>query len=175
MTQDPTQNDTPDYDKALAVGDLRALLASLPAGPEYRPVDVLNSIVAGHELPEVEDGSSALGPTLRILSAPTLEDAIASNETEDLLALQGRNLTIRGVRWFPSDYKESLSRCFAVLDVVTEDDGEAHTLVSGSLQVMTVAWRAWSEQRFPFHCRIVRAEKATRDGYYPYNVLKATV
>jgi hypothetical protein len=153
----------------------RALLGLEPRLPAYSPRDVLPAILGSSELP-ADEGAGRVDPVVtRILMADNLEDALRAQVTEPLEAVLQLPLYLSQPRWYPSEYwregdEAGGAACFCVVEAVEQESGLVHTLTIGSQQAQAAIWRAWAEGKLPLSCRFIKSAKATRSGFFPYNI-----
>lgn len=147
----------------------RLILPSAATRPQHQPIDVFYAIAGEAELPELEEAQGVEAMMARILGAPTLEEAMTGTGAESAEKVLGRRLTIDRPRWYPTEYAGA-PRCFAVVEAVDAETDTVTALVIGSQVPLTIIWRAWVEGLLPLRCVLTRAEKATKAGFYPFNL-----
>lgn len=119
-------------------------------------------------LPETEsDGGASI--ITAILNSKDVSELDATWGTKDPDKLVGDNLTITGATRSLSDYQDGLG-VFLVVEAVLERTGEPVTFTTGSIGIVAQIVRAASLEAFPFRAMIQRADKPTKDGYYPQHL-----
>lgn len=145
-------------------------LGVAPRLPAYVPRDVLPAILGQADLP-VDEGAGAMDDIVRrILVAPDMATALSAQTAEGLDAILRLPVYISEPRFYPSDYTGEGSRTFAVVQAVEQDTGIVHTVTIGAVQPLVAIWRAWVTGELPLLCRIVKGDKPTRSGFFPYTL-----
>ena len=102
----------------------------------------------------------------RILESPDAESVLGGQKALGGREVLGRPLELRGVRWHKSSFDGQVP-VFAVLDVVTMDDGEPLAITTGSLNVMAQAFKLHKLGALPQTIRFMEVEKETAAGFRP--------
>lgn len=153
--------------------EARAMAMGLATEQAYGPADVLAAIMGSRQLPGGDAQQAQMSIVSQILAAETLTDAIAGTSAEGAETILDRDIDVLAVRWFPSSFDQNAT-CFALISCADCEDGLMHSVSTGSVQVMTIIWRAWVEDSLPLRCRITRSKRATANGYFPFNLIPAT-
>lgn len=149
-----------------AKAELDAMLAQI-VGKEPSAQEILQAIVGGESLPESTAEQSQAGIVARILGADTPEATLDMGEPVKAEDLEQVTLNVSGVRWMRSTFDEGPG-VYAVIDAVREDTGEAIKATCGSVNVMTQLLKLQTMQAFPQRVKIVKSQRPTQSGYYPF-------
>lgn len=105
----------------------------------------------------------------RILASKTLEEAAQSFEATSAEDVEGVVLTVHGVAWLRSSYKEG-PPVFCLIDC-TPDGAKARIKVSlGGRSAMAVLLWAQHHKAMPFNCVLSRSEPGGENGYRYWRV-----
>lgn len=149
-----------------AKGEIDAMVAEI-VGKEPSAQEIIQAIVGGESLPESTAEQSQAGIVARILAADSPEAALDMGEPVKAEELEQVVLEVSGVRWMRSTFEEGPG-VYAVIDAVREDTTEAIKATCGSVNVMTQLLKLQTMQAFPQRVKIVKSQKPTKSGYYPY-------
>ena len=124
----------------------------------------------------VEDPDAVAARIMRqTLDANSAEALFGEPETWKAEDHIGEPLQFHSVAWLPSERAESggfpIFGVFSVADL----SGETHVLTCGAKSVVQKQAKADAEGWLPRWLSIVKAEKPTRAGYYPLDVVAAKV
>jgi hypothetical protein len=149
-----------------AGAEIEAMVAEI-IGKEPSAQEVLQAIVGGESLPESTAEQSQAGIVARILAADSPEAALDMGEPVKAEELEQVVLNVSGVRWMRSTFEEGPG-VYAVIDAVREDTEEAIKATCGSVNVMTQLLKLQTMAAFPQRVKIVKSQKPTQSGYYPF-------
>lgn len=146
------------------MADKTETAANVPAVKPEQITLALAAIIEGKELPAALKGGEAHSAILeRIASATTLEELFAQRKLESWRELENVPVTVQGFHLNPSSFEEGPT-VYAVVEVVTMDDGEAITVASGARNVMVQLVKAWEFGQIPgLRCRYI--SQRTGEGY----------
>jgi len=101
----------------------------------------------------------------RILGASSVTDVLAPQLTTPAEDVVNLPLTLTAVKWLESTLNQG-PKVYAVVNAVNRD-GQALTITTGASTVLAQLYRLVELDGFPCSARFVKAEKATKAGYYP--------
>lgn len=154
----------PDDPRAKA--ELDAMLAQI-VGPEPSAQEILQAIVGGESLPESTAEQSQAGIVARILGAEGPDKVLDMGEPTKAEELEQVPLLVSGVSWQRSTFEEGPG-VYAVIDAVREDTQEQLKVTCGSVNVMTQLLKLQTMRAFPQKVKIVKSQRPTKSGYYPF-------
>lgn len=149
-----------------AKGEIDAMVAEI-VGKEPSAQEIIQAIVGGESLPESTAEQSQAGIVARILAADSPEAALDMGEPVKAEELEQVVLNVTGVRWMRSTFEEGPG-VYAVIDAEREDTNEAIKATCGSVNVMTQLLKLQTMAAFPQRVKIVKSQKPTKSGYYPF-------
>lgn len=130
--------------------------------PQVSTRDVVEWIRSKKPLPKFDPEDVARAIAWQIITAPSLEDALASGEMMQAQENLYTTLTISGVKWQPSDFDGQGSPVYAVLDIVDQVTGERRMMTCGGMNVVAAMVKADLAGEFPVRCRFTSVD--TRAG-----------
>jgi hypothetical protein len=120
-------------------------------------------------IPDTESDGGA-GILEDILGAISIEDLDRPFQEKDEDFLVGETLIWESISKSPSDFKDGLG-IFLVCQVVRESTGEQFTVTTGSMSVVAQLVKAYTLDALPLRAKLRRADKPTKSGYYPKNLV----
>lgn len=119
-------------------------------------------------LPIAEEDAS-MSIVSQILNASTVEELDAPWKDTDGEALIGVTFEAQTVTVHTSDFTEGLG-VFLRVEGVRLDNREAISFSTGSVSTVAQLVRAYTLNAYPFVAQIVKAERATKRGYFPLHL-----
>lgn len=164
--QAPAGGELVSVDDPRAEAELQAMLDQI-AGPEPSAQEILQAIVGGEDLPTSDAQQSQAGIVARILAAGSADAVLDMGEPTKAEDLEQVSLRITGVRWMKSTFDEGPG-VYAVADATRLDTDEKIKVTCGGVNVMTQLLRLQTMKALPQDVKIVKAQRPTKSGYYPY-------
>lgn len=137
----------PATGRDMVIANLQALLDVIPEAPE------------GDEYVVVE----------RILSARNIDELDSPWDANSLEHYLNKRLVFVGARRRQSDFQDGIG-WYLILDIVEKETGEAATVTTGSVSIVTQIMMAARMVEFPFEATPVVSRKPTARGYYPQHL-----
>lgn len=120
-----------------------------------------------------DDGNGAESIVDQILNAESFEELDSPWSTTDTDGLIGRVITIRDVKARRSDFAEGLG-FYVIASGNDYQSGDPITFTTGSVSVVAQLVRAYVIGALPLVCSLVKADRPTKDGYYPQHLAIVT-
>lgn len=117
----------------------------------------------------VTESDGGFGIVLDILSADDLFDLDQTWQEKDLDKLLKRKLVFDSVTRSDSSYQDGLG-VFLVVRCTDPENGEEVVFSTGSVNIVAQLVKAHVMGAFPFVGRVIQAEKASANGYYPQHI-----
>lgn len=122
----------------------------------------------GFLIPEIE-ADGGIGIVMDIMNATTLEQLDAAWTESDNDRLLNQPMLFTQVRRGDSDFKDGLG-LFLSVNATVVHSGEEVIFSTGSVSVVAQLVRAYTLKLFPFVGMLVKAEKQSKNGYYPQHL-----
>lgn len=126
--------------------------------------------------PEGADDLAALNIAGRIMQAGSIEELL--NPPRDTLnedTLQGHPFMAWEVEWRRTTFTEAGGLpVYGLVTISRPGQADKELLTCGATNVVAALRAAEKNDWFPFRARIIRAAKATANGYYPFWLVAAT-
>lgn len=122
----------------------------------------------GFMVPEIEQ-DGGMGIVLDILSASSLAELDATWQETETDAYVGYPLIFHEVQRGESEFADGLGMYLRVRATVVHS-GEQVSFSTGSISVVAQLVRAYALELFPFVATLTKADKPSRNGYYPQHL-----
>lgn len=123
----------------------------------------------GFLIPEIE-ADGGIGIVMDIMNASTLEELDAAWEENNNDRLLNKPLLITQVRRGDSEYKDGLG-LFLSVNATVIHSGEDVIFSTGSVSTVAQLVRAYTLKSYPFVAMLVKADKPSKNGYYPQHLV----
>lgn len=136
-------------------------------GTDLEVVQDWTPFLLGDATPEFEDPEQASRDiVMQILAAADVDAVLEGAGTVPCQELVGQPIQIERAKAMKSAH-EGGATMFLLMDVVLLETGEQIKVTCGARNVMAQLYRVSQLNGFPLACRIMRAERATAQGFYP--------
>jgi hypothetical protein len=119
-------------------------------------------------IPEAEPdgGASLIEAIFNAGSEQELSSRFGTASEDEML---NREIIVNRIERMPSDYRDGLG-IFLVIHFYDTKTQRPGTFTSGSMAVLAQLVRAYAEGWLPLHCKLMKAEKKTKAGFYPHHL-----